>query len=189
MIAKIWKDPVWSKVIATVIIATAGVAITYFGGLFPKVKGIFLNVWNFFVTKTLIYNWLIIILIIPFIILLIAFISHIINTAKGKGKFLSFRDYTSDNFDTLKWIWKYGSEGYIFDVVSLCPRCDYQIMPRFASAYRAAPRYEFKCDECGYNGGVFDGDYEEYEQKIKLKIQKNLRTEEWKKKVVAQPGA
>jgi hypothetical protein len=152
----------------------------------PKIKAFSLALWGFFITKTPIYNWLIIILIIPLTLLLIVFVSHIVSSVKGKGKFLNSNDYTSDNFDTLKWIWKYGSDGYIYEVVSLCPKCDYQIIPKFANAYHAAPQYEFKCDECGYNGGFCEGEYEEYEQKIKLKIQKNLRTKEWEKRVIAQ---
>lgn len=186
MITKIWKDPVWSKVIAGAIITILGGAATYFGGLLPKVIHVFVAIWGFLISNTPLYNWLIIILILPSILTLIVFTSFIIDSVKGREKPLNYRNYCSDHFDTLKWIWKYGSDGYIFDVVSLCPKCDYQIIPKFASAFRAAARYEFKCDECGYSGGFYDGEYEEYERKIKLKIQKNLRTEEWKNKILAQ---
>ncbi len=192
MIREAWKDPVWSKVIAAGIIAVLGIGATYFAGLWPKIGILFSHVWNFFTGKTPLYNWLIIILSIPFIIIFIVIIAYLKDLIFGKNESadsLKFREYNSDIFYTLKWRWKVGSDGLPYDVTPFCPKCDYQIIPQFASAFRVAPRYEFKCEDCGFDGGSFEGEYDELEQKVKLKIQKNLRTGKWKEKINAQPGS
>jgi len=192
MIRKAWKDPVWSKVIAAGIIAVLGIGATYFAGLLPKIGILFLYIWNLLTGRTSLYNWLIIILSIPFIIIFIIIIAYLRDLIAGRNESadsLRFREYDSDIFYNLKWRWKVSSDGLPYDITSFCPKCDYQIIPQFASAFRVAPRYEFKCEDCGFYGGAFDGEYDELEQKVKLKIQKNLRTGKWKEKINAQPSA
>ena len=86
MIRKAWKDPVWSKVIAAGIIAVLGIGTTYFVGLWPKIGILFSHVWNFFTGKTPLYNWLIIILSIPFIIIFIVIIAYLKDLIVGKNE-------------------------------------------------------------------------------------------------------
>jgi DNA-directed RNA polymerase subunit RPC12/RpoP len=78
-------------------------------------------------------------------------------------------------------MWRY-SGNRIDNLHSLCPRCQYQILPKDSSSYAAAPRYEYKCDDCGYSAGTIKGYPEELHQKVELKIQKAVRTGEWREK-------
>lgn len=178
MIFKIWKDPVWSKVIATAILAI--IASFYAGWL--RIKNALLFIYNFFIATTPVPNWLIAVLIIPTLIFLLLILLAIKERFFG-SKLHTYKDYISDNFLGLIWGWSYYEDGGICDVHSICPHCNYQILAKYESGYHVAPRYLFECDECGYNAGTIDSDYSEIEQKIKFKIQKNIRNGEWQNKV------
>lgn len=69
----------------------------------------------------------------------------------------------------MKWMWKWGRDATPFNVIPFCPNCDYQIIPQFASAFRMAPRYSYKCEDCGYNCGDFEGEFERLQEKVILK--------------------
>ena len=58
MILKIWKDPVWSKVIAAAIITLFGIIATYAMGIWPSILQISHNVYTFLLKSTLVDNWL-----------------------------------------------------------------------------------------------------------------------------------
>lgn len=49
---KIWKDPVWSKVIAAIILAVLGLLYTNFSSSFPRVKKKFLSLFSYPATTT-----------------------------------------------------------------------------------------------------------------------------------------
>ena len=189
MIKNIWKDPVWSKVIAAAIIAVLGFGGAYFAGLLPKFEIVVMHIWNFLIDKTSLNNWLIIVLSIPLIIMLILFFAYL-KESNGEehapGPLIDFTNYNSDTFFNMNWRWSLGSDGSPYAVTPFCPKCDYQIMPKFDSSFRIAPRYAFICEDCGFDGGAFEGEYPQIEQKVILKIQKDIRTGKWKEKINAQ---
>ena len=181
MILKIWKDPVWSKVIATGIIT--GIAALslywYYGWLI--IKDAIMLVYHLILSTTAIPNWLLGILIIPTLlftyVILILLKEKLTDTNISQD---SYKNYVSDDFFGLNWVWSYSTNGSISNLHSLCPHCNYQIIAKDISNYHVIPRLGFVCDECGYKAEAFQGYYVELEQKIRLKIQKNLRTNEWK---------
>jgi hypothetical protein len=184
MILKIWKDPVWSKVIATGIITVIASLYLYWQYGWLIIKNEAQNAYNFILSSTATPNWLLAIMAIPALLFIFAFailLKNILTNSKPLKN--SYKNYVSDDFFGLKWIWSYYGDGSISNLHSLCPHCDYQVLAKNISSYYAVPKLAFECDECNYSAGVFKGDYSELEQKVKLKIQKNLRTNEWKNKV------
>jgi hypothetical protein len=180
MLLKIWKDPVWSKVIATGVVA--GITYWYYGWLI--IKDVVLLCYHFILSSTTTPNWLLAIMAISTLFLVFVILTLLKDMlTNSKPLQNSYKNYVSDEFSGLKWAWSYYGDGGISNLHSLCPHCDYQILAKNSSAYYSAPRFVFECDECGYKAGLFEGNYSELEQTIKLKIQKNLRTDEWKNKI------
>ena len=178
---RLWKDPVWSKVIASGIITISFTAITYLSGYWPILKDFFLILWKFIISFTSIPNWVIGILSIPFIL----FIWAILYRLKEKvfSNPVTFKNYCNDNFLSLKWVWSYTWDNQITNLYSLCPKCDYQIFPKDSSNYSMIPKYRYICDDCGYDAGTIDEDTQKTEHDIKLKIHKNIRTGKWYEKL------
>jgi hypothetical protein len=181
MINKIWKDPVWSKVIAAGILALIASVSAYFLGAWPSIKAILSQAWSFVLSSTSVPNWLLGIMMVPCLLLGYVLLIGLKEWLAGGESGVSFKNYTKDNFFGLLWMWRYSGNG-IDNLHSLCPRCQYQILPKDASFYAAVPRYDYICDDCGYSAGSIEGDPEELHQKVELKIQKALRTGEWAEK-------
>jgi hypothetical protein len=84
--------------------------------------------------------------------------------------------YTADTFFEIKWRWKYLG-GQIDELVSFCPKCDYQIYPKRSGGFHAAPGFIYECEDCRSFAQVFDQPPEEIENKILRMIQKKLRAQ------------
>lgn len=183
MINKIWKDPVWSKVISAGILALIASVSAYFLGAWPTIKVALSQAWSFVLSSTSVPNWIIGIMAVPCLLLGYVILIGIKEWLIGESG-VGFKNYTKDNFFDLLWVWRY-SGNEIDDLHSLCPRCQYQILPKDAASFAAVPRYEYTCDDCGYFVGFIEGYPDELHQKVKLKIQKSLRTGEWDGKNIA----
>ncbi len=175
-LTKLWKDPVWSKVIATGIIALIAVIATYILDLWPDIQSIIKILWDLITSSTKTPNWLLALMAAPCIL----FASDLISKFKYKeSESLSFTDYTEDEFDGLLWLWNYNDEK-IVHLHSICPKCSYQIIPKSKPNYqRGGSIYRYSCDDCGYASNSLSIEPHELEHNIRLKIQKNLRTGEW----------
>lgn len=182
MIKKIWKDPVWSKVIATGVIAFLSYTGAYLFGLLSTITTFFIQLWSFLTTSSSVPNWLVGIMTIPCLMLcwflVVEFKDRI---ASENSELVNWKSYQRDNFFGLIWVWRY-SRNSIEGLHSLCPICEYQVLPKNASAFAVAPRFECICDDCGYSAGSFEGEPCELLHKVELKIQKELRTGHWRKK-------
>ncbi|MFT7373917.1 MAG: hypothetical protein ACI9T9_002617 [Oleiphilaceae bacterium] len=64
MILKIWKDPVWSKVIAAIIFSAFVSVYTYFTGAWGSIFQFGSNIYAFLFESTLVINWLLALLVI-----------------------------------------------------------------------------------------------------------------------------
>lgn len=178
MLSKIWKDPVWSKVIAAGILMLIALISTYFLGAWPSIKAFLSQAWSFALSGTSVPNWLLGIMILPFFLLGYVFLIVLKERLANDESGVSFQNYTRDNLFGLLWVWRY-SGGRINNLHSLCPHCQYQIIPKNDSSFAAVPRYDYACDDCGYSAGSIGGNPSELHQKVELKIQKALRTGEW----------
>jgi hypothetical protein len=178
MIKGIWKDPVWSTVIATGILTAVASIGTYLFGVWPAIGSAIRKGWDFTVASTPTPNWLLGLMAIPCIIFILALIADIRGRFSENKTTKTWKSYTRDNFFGLLWSWRY-SGNQIENLHSLCPRCEYQILPKAASSYVSVPIYDYSCDDCGYSAGSFESYPDELHQKVQLKIQKALRTGQW----------
>ncbi len=175
---KMWKDPVWSKVISTGVIAGIGILITYLSVVFPTFLNFIKSIWAWLFQITDIAHWLLILISIPCVLVccvIFLWLKSLLATEH------SFQSYISDNFFGLKWRWFYNNEIEISDddVHCFCPRCDHQLVPQDVSCYKVYPQFRYDCPDCGYSVGTISGNYKQLRHKVILKVQKNIRTGEW----------
>ncbi|HUW27893.1 MAG TPA: hypothetical protein VMV97_04725 [Sulfuriferula sp.] len=182
MIKSLWKDPVWSAVIAAAVIGVGGACGTYLLGFWPRMATFGSQVWRLFTTSTAVPNWLLVLLgvaTIPTLLLLAAGMWALF--AKKTSSQPSWVAYTSDMFFGLRWRWRY-TAGSIDGLNTFCPHCDYQVFPYEASAYQMVDRIGFKCDSCQRGLGEFDESILSLKSKVERFIQQKVRNDNW------QPG-
>jgi hypothetical protein len=175
-----WKDPVWSKVISTGIIAGIAFLITYFAGWLPTFLTYVQTSWDWLFQSTSISHWVLIIISIPCLLVFLVVLLWIKSLMSSEE---SFESYTCDTFFGLKWRWSYLYQGKIStdEVHSFCSRCDHQIFPQNASAYQMAPLYKYDCPDCNHTIGTTEDNFDQLRHKVILKVQKNIRNGQWHK--------
>lgn len=179
MLKSLWKDPVWSAVIASSLVATAGAGGTYLLGLWPTITSAAGLAWNFLLTSTAVPNWLLILIgiaVIPTLLLVVAGIWTLLT--RGRPDQGTWADYTSDKFFGLRWRWRYVA-GSIDRLNTFCPHCDYQVFPHNASGFAAVYRIGFKCDSCHRSLGEFEEGVGSLESKVERFIQQKIRNGTW----------
>lgn len=114
---KLWHDPVWSKVIAAAVIASA----TYF--LVDKhiIWKILESIFEFMIFQVSMPIWVLILssLVFLFLIPIIAFIK--------KRKIPRFLSYKSDNIFDIDWFWEWSPPSVYnnnkYEIMNITPRC------------------------------------------------------------------
>ncbi len=179
MLKALWKDPVWSNVIAGALVAAIGAVVVYLSGLWPDIAVWLPATWNWLYLATSVTNWLLLLLslLAAASLLLLGLVAWIVFT-DGKPLGPDWNSYTSDNFFGLRWRWRY-SAGKITDLNTYCPQCDYQVFPHNASSFKVIERIGFICDVCSKPLEGFDGSYPEMESKVERLIQQKVRTGKW----------
>jgi hypothetical protein len=181
MLKKIWKDPVGSEVIASIIISILGLVAVYIFGLWPLIKSWFSLAIEFLGDKSSVLNWVLILLVIP--LLAVGWVSIMMLIGRFKKKVKNqrtYNNYVKDYFLGLNWHWDHGPYG-IGNFHCLCPNCQFQIIPTQISGYEISERYQFKCSNCNYSTEPFEGSFKQLEENVKMKVQHKLRTGEWEK--------
>jgi hypothetical protein len=64
VVSKAWHDPVWSKVIAAIILAVLGAIGTYFFNLWPPIGSIVAQFFQLLAETTNVPNWLLSLLVL-----------------------------------------------------------------------------------------------------------------------------
>ncbi|MDT0605377.1 hypothetical protein [Thalassotalea castellviae] len=177
LLKKIWKDPVGSKIIATVL--TAG-----FVWLLSKIQ--LIN--EFFI---FIINKLTAFITIPiwfFTVLLTVSISFVIKLLMDLRISYGNDKYTSDYIEGLSWEWKY-SGSKISELKPLCPQCKHEIIQRDIRqlGYSHQTKEEFYCEGCNFTLAINDKPVYEYYSRINRHIERKLRTKEWRKNKPNKP--
>jgi len=179
MLKKLWNDPVWSKVIAGVILAGGALVSGYFFNWLPAGAAYASNVFDFSVARTNVPNWLIgalILGVVPTIILIGAVIW--ISLRPEAESRPDWRTYRSDMFFGLRWRWDYFGQS-VGHMHTFCPRCDFQVLPNQASAFAAVDRISFHCESCQSALGSFDESWGSLEDKARRFVQQKLRNDLW----------
>lgn len=183
LLKKIWGDPVWSKVIATGIVAVVAVVATYLAGWWPTFAAFAKKVASFGAATTTVPNWLLILLSLCAVALLF-FLGIALWTiiAPGSSEPLPRASYREDDFFGIRWRWSYNTDGDIVRLMSFCPGCDYQIYPRDVSGYQEPEHLKYNCDDCGARINEFKMPEEEIESRVIRQIHKKIRSGSWRTK-------
>lgn len=181
MLSKLWRDPVWSKVIASGLVATLVAAVAYFRGLWPAIGRSFAGGWIWLSGSTSLNNWLLLLLstctgIVILLLGVLAWAALGARSDKDSSR-SGWRSYTEDTFMGLKWRWGFSSDGEIIHIVPFCARCDYQIRPVIRREYQGDTT-TYPCEDCGHSVGPFDDRPSGVESQVARKIQKRIRNDE-----------
>jgi hypothetical protein len=173
------KHPIRNSVIASLTTAViTAIALAIVPGGWPWVLTKLRN------AASVTFAWLNSGIVLPaWLVLLLSILSILVIVALALLGFALLRKggaradaFTSAEFFGIKWRWKYGHHG-IHTIVSFCPVCDLQVHPQNASSYRAIDWVAFRCDEGHWQSQDFQCSYEELEDRVRRKIQQQLRRE------------
>ena len=179
MLRDIWKDPVWSKVIASAIVGAAVIAGTYFLNWWPNIGAAAGQATAFLGDSSSLPNWALGLLAVATLPTL--FIAGILVWDYFQPKTSLKRDwrlYVEDTFFGLHWRWKYVS-GNISDLHTFCPHCDFQVFHQDTSTYGVPRRIQYDCDSCHRHLGSLTDSYIAVESKVERFIHQKLRNESW----------
>lgn len=180
MIKELWRDPVWSKVIAGVILAALLAAGSYLLNWWPAIGSLLGTALVFLLSTSSLPNWLIGLLVVLSALPILAVAASAWRGFVPSATLHDWSTYQTDCFFGLRWRWSYYSDGQIRDMHSFCPGCDYQVFSHHASGYRAVDLIAFTCDSCGRSLGEFQEPYESLESKVIRLIQQKLRNGTWR---------
>lgn len=179
-IKKLWHDPVWSKVIGGLILAsvTGG---SYFAGWWPAIFRIFKRVFSFALAYTPVPNWLLTVLSLS-AILTLCFLLLVIFPARETP---DWRSYTSDNFFGILWFWQFSAGGQLYaeDIQPRCPKCLSVLEPAYDMHYKVTTEFAFVCDHCDFKRQFFD--LHDLRRKIIKEVDRKIVSGEYKS-VLAQ---
>ncbi|HKQ24735.1 MAG TPA: hypothetical protein VJT81_09875 [Burkholderiales bacterium] len=184
MLKKLWADPVWSAVIAGVILAAVAGIGSYFLDWWPGIGKLLQKGYDFSLLSTSVPNWLLgLLALLSVPAVLIAGVVIWVKVSPQKEVGPDWHSYTEDEYFGLRWRWRYGSDGDIYDLCTFCPHCDYQIGAQDARAYSVVDRVRFHCDSCGRHLGEFDESPLSLESKVKRSVQQKLRNGTWANRI------
>lgn len=187
MVKKLWNDPVWSKVIAGIILAGGASSGAYFFNWWPHIWSFIRKTYEFVFFTTNVPNWLLGtlgVLCLPTVFIALALLWEWIHPKK-QNDVPDWRSYNTDIYFGLRWRWKYFDDGGIYDAYTCCPHCDFQVFPHNASSYRIIDRIGFHCDSCGSDLGIIEESQSSLENKVFRLIQQKLRTGSWPQNVAS----
>jgi hypothetical protein len=178
---KTWQDPVWSKVIAAIILAIGAAVGTYFLHWWPVIGSLFSSTYNYALSSASIPYWLLAILcllsLISIVIICLILWQAVLPT---KSATVSWRSYTTDTYFNIRWRWKYFDDGSIYETNTFCPHCDFQVFPIDVSNYRFIDHIAFGCDSCGRHLGEFNESIDSLQSKTRRLIQQKIRNDTWR---------
>lgn len=185
MYKKLWHDPVWSKVIAGIILGLGALGLAHFLNWWPALGRQITSGHEFLLSSNQVQNWVVILLAVlslPTILLACYIVFEKLFPSSSTET--HWRNYRMDNFHGLRWRWKFEDE-FIYDMSIFCPACDFQVYPMNASSY-SVDRIRFRCDACGTMLGEHECSFEVLEDRVKRSIQHKLRNGTWPGNVKTQ---
>jgi hypothetical protein len=175
------KHPIWSKVVASVITAAILYGATFIPGLYGAVWNGIKAAAMWLIASTQVVNWLLIIMSILSLITVVGIAARL-QLYSESPSVTTEEDYDEDRFWEVVWRWRYGRQG-IYKVVSFCPKCDMQIYAEQEYGdmiYNKPDGSRFECDHCREFGTVIPVHISNLENTVVRRIQRKLRTGEWR---------
>jgi hypothetical protein len=179
LFTKVWHDPVWSKVISVAIVGVAASVGAYFLNWWPAIFNTLAASLTFLGSTSLVSNWVLGIFIACalFVVFVIgAAVLALISPEKPR-----WREYTTDHFFGLQWVWAHASDGSgLLNLHCLCPLCKYEVAPqaRGPGHFGSVAGLRFRCDSCGHVVDIAE-DPEVLNNKVIRLIHQKLRTGAW----------
>jgi hypothetical protein len=177
---KILKHPLWSSVVASLIVAAI---LAFVPGLFSGLVEVFTKVFKWLGTSTPVWNWL----LLALIALSIAFFATIALIAFVRVlKKIDTNKYIKDTFMGFVWRWRI-NENEIYDIVPFCPKCDMQIYPKNVQGprYLEENKVRIECDDCRGFAEILNYSPDDLIDHVRRQIEKNIRTGEWRNRIKA----
>ncbi|MGM3274764.1 hypothetical protein [Ralstonia sp. 24A2] len=187
LLVRIWKDPVWSKVISVAIIAATGSFWAHYEGYFTwaTTQAGLAAVWAFlnaeiYMTRLLLLPW-VAVSGATGALYMRAHLTRVNGTKLPASEAVATveqKSYLTDVLFGFKWRWKAARSGVVYDIKMYCPLCDYELLPTaFEGAVGAKMRC--RCAKCDYYA---ETPYPtELIQNVKLEVERKLRTGEWER--------
>lgn len=174
VVSKAWHDPVWSKVIAAIILAVLGAIGTYFFNLWPPIGSIVAQFFQLLAETTNVPLWLLSLLVL-LSTLGFAIVCKLIFASADEAP---WRQYCSDEFFGILWRWRYGDHGAINEIHSFCPFCDYEVFAneRNPPVLRGFGFTTYRCDGCSRELAQLDISHADLLSKVVRLIQQTLRS-------------
>jgi len=135
-------------------------------------------VWTWLFTSHSVPGWGIVLMAASLILVFIAAIRAVTQKRPVLGP--NWRDFQEVDLYGFCWRWDYDSRGNITNLHTFCPdrQCDMQVFPQTDYGMYGRDRTKLKCDRCGHEKTLPDGPRES-ELKVRLEIQRLLRTGQW----------
>ena len=177
---KIWHDPVWSKVIAAVIIGFFGL---YFSPWWQNIKSFIAGIFSYSLQDSSVTNWQLWLmsacsLLVALVILVVVW-QTLFPTSPVSIKPEWKIKYTEDLFFNVRWRWRYSADNQVVSITTYCPKCDLQIYASDTSSYGAVPKISFICEICNKQSQEVQGTYSELENKVGRFIHQKIRNKTW----------
>jgi hypothetical protein len=175
---KVWNDPVWSKVIAGVILTVLAVIGTRLLNWWPTIGRFINSVWGFISSATVVPNWLLgllCLLSLPMILLICVLVWSKFHPSQNKGP--DWHTYTSDIFEGIRWRWHYSYDA-IGNLYPYCPKCNLQINPD-DSMISLTGQIRFYCDGCNWKLRKLSESEGSLENKVKRLINQKISNGKW----------
>jgi hypothetical protein len=175
-----WADPVWSKIIASAIIAAVGALASYFFHGWPLIGSVIGKGWLLVTATTAVPNGVLWPLIVVALSVAAILIVGIWRSIRPRGPVApTWKDYLTDSLFDLRWRWRFiGNSGYPDHLYACCIKCDYQVVPGWQGSY-GDPQIYYRCDMCDKEVGPFGDDLQHVESKVRRYIQQRVRTGSW----------
>ncbi len=170
-VRRFWKDPVWSSVVAGLIVAGSLSGGATALGWWPVVVSGIESAWVSIISDVAVPAWLLLVMVAACMK-----VSWELATWWDR---LGKRPYEHDVIEGVKWRWdaRHGSPEEVVDVTPYCPTCDMQVVPEVkAEGYgdSRTVRSTYCCDGCGTKLGRFEDD-PTYKSRVVRHIERNLR--------------
>jgi len=171
-----WRDPVWSNVIAGVIVAMLLWVMHRENWWLPVWHGM-TTAWAYLLGTITVRRWIFGLLTVGTVLFAALVTMLTIIARKGANQnedAPAWLSYTSDFFFGLKWVWGYENRRVVIRAV-LCPHCDYQLTPDSSSVF--VSRVFFHCDSCHRTTPVEGQSWPSLQSVVERLIQQKLRRE------------
>jgi hypothetical protein len=170
-IRKVWKDPVWSKVIAAGILFGVPAIVAYATNSWTIIGNFLTSIWHWLFETDTYPNWV----LIPASILGISVLFLLILKLKNHFSQVIYLDsYTCDDFYNLKWRWSFDYSYSINTIQSFCPECDHELSGLKAFTHNRLHHW-YNCPDCDFSSEVYKFTPDALHKKVILKIQKKMR--------------